>query len=470
MVCKEAHCARSLQEKLPQWGNYSSMVNPYRSMTLSGPKHGIVAVYQELSLIPTLSVDDNIWLYHEPLKTGFVIDRRSSRQKTQELIQLFAGTVKASLAPSSVVKHLPPDERQIVEILKAISHDPDVIILDEATASLDNRQVTRLFELIAEWKKQGKAIVFISHRLGEVFRIADRVVIFRNGATVGNFRNDELDEKKLVELIVGEEVLRIEEQVSKDLQTSAVSSADGVVLSVRNLRSAIINDINFDLKKGELLGIGGLQGQGQRHFLLAIFGAVPHAGEVLLGGSTKHYNHPSQAMDDGLALIPGDRSTEGLLMRTTIFENLELPNWDRFGWILNIFKARSEANATSSTLQIKMNSIDMQVRNLSGGNAQKVVIGKWLQRNPSILLLNDPTKGVDVGAKGEFYRLLAELQKNGTSIILYSSDDEELANLCDRVLVMENGRIRTELKGNPHLCRNSWRPAWVQNESKIGPK
>lgn len=409
-------------------------------------RHGIAAVYQELSLIPTLSIDDNIWLYHEPLLAGIVINRRSSRQKTQDLIKLFEGTVKHSLSPYSVVKNLHPDERQIVEILKAVSHDPDVLILDEATASLDNRQVTRLFELIKGWKKQGKAIVFISHRLSEVFRIADRVVVFRNGATVGDFRKEDLDEKKLVQLIVGDEVWHVEEQSSIEPQARIASHKDHVVLSVRNLRSSIVKNISFDLKEGELLGIGGLQGQGQPHVLLSIFGAIPHAGQVLLGKTGKRYNHPAQAMNDGFALIPGDRATEGLLTRTNIFENLELPNWHRYGWILDLFKARSDAITTATSLHIKMDSIDMQVSDLSGGNAQKVVIGKWLQRSPSILLLNDPTKGVDVGAKSEFYHLLADLQKKGTSIILYSSDDEELVALCDRVLVMDDGMVRTELK------------------------
>jgi ribose transport system ATP-binding protein len=415
---------------------------PYQAL-----HQGIAAVYQELSLVSTLSVDDNIWLYHEPLKSGLVIDRKLSRQKTRELIQLFEGTVKHTLTPDSIIKELTPDERQIVEILKAISHEPDILILDEATSSLDNRQVTRLFDLIAQWKSQGKAIVFISHKLNEVLRIADRVVTFRNGATVGNFPKEELDEKKLVRLIVGEEVLQIEEQISHEPRKEQADRQADIVLGVRNLRSAIIKDISFDLQEGELLGIGGLQGQGQPHVLLSIFGAVPHAGEIQVKQTLRQYKHPSEAMKDGFALIPGDRASEGLLMRTNIFENLELPNWERYGWMLNIPKARRDANATAKSISIKMDSIDMQVSNLSGGNAQKVVIGKWMQRDPFILLLNDPTKGVDVGAKGEFYSLLAELQKKGTSIILYSSDDEELVHLCDRVLVMENGSIRTELKG-----------------------
>jgi ribose transport system ATP-binding protein len=423
--------------------NPVSFKEPYQAL-----KHGIAAVYQELSLIPTLSVDDNIWLCHEPLKAGIAINRRVSRQRTQDLIDLFKGTVKHTLTPNSTINSLPPDERQIVEILKAISHDPDMLILDEATSSLDNRQVSRLFDLVESWKKQGKGIVFISHRLSEVFRIADRVVIFRNGTTVGNFRNDELDEKKLVRLIVGEEVLSIEEQISKEPQEKLAALEEKPILTVRNLRSSVIRGINFDLRKGELLGIGGLQGQGQPHVLLSIFGAVPHTGEVVLWDKSRHYNHPSQAMKDGLALIPGDRASEGLLMRTNILENLELPNWGRYGLVLKMSKARSDANATAVSLNIKMDSIDMQVSNLSGGNAQKVVIGKWLQRNPSILLLNDPTKGVDVGAKGEFYYLLSELQKKGTAILLYSSDDEELVNLCDRVLVMEDGAIRIELTGD----------------------
>lgn len=423
-----------------------------RSLEFSEPyaalKEGIAAVYQELSLIPTLNVDRNIWLFHEPVKAGFIIDRQATRKRTQELIKLFSGTVKDTLTPDSLVMDLPPDERQIVEILKAISHDPDVLILDEATSSLDSRQVNRLFELVAEWKSLGKAVVFISHRLNEVFHIADRVVVFRNGAAVGNFNRGELNESKLVHLIVGEEVSAIEEQIVKESEQIPEDPARPVILSVRDLRTSIVKGVSFDLREGELLGIGGLQGQGQPHLLLAIFGAVPFAGELLLRNQTRRYTHPSDAMRDGLALIPGDRTTEGLLMRTTILENLALPNWHRYGRLLNLKRARQDAQTTANSLAIKMASLDMPVSFLSGGNAQKVVIGKWLQRSPSILLLNDPTKGVDVGAKGEFYNLVHNLQKTGTSIILYSSDDEELVKLCDRVLVMSGGVICAELKGD----------------------
>ncbi len=408
-------------------------------------KHGIAAVYQELSLVPTLSVDRNIWLFHEPVRAGFFIDRRLTRKRTQQLIDLFAGTVKDTLTPEALVMDLPPDERQIVEILKAISHDPDVLILDEATSSLDSRQVSRLFELVAEWKAQGKAVVFISHRMNEIFQIADRVVVFRNGVTVGNFNKGEFNQKDLVRLIVGEEVLATEQEIERNHELRSDGKDRPVILSVRDLRTSIVKGVSFDLRQGELLGIGGLQGQGQPHVLLALFGAVPFTGEILVRGQKRRYTHPSESMRDGLALIPGDRAVEGLLMRTSILENLELPNWRRYGKLLNLRRARQDAQSTAESLNIKMESLDMSVGNLSGGNAQKVVIGKWLQRSPSILLLNDPTKGVDVGAKGEFYNLIHNLQKQGTSIILYSSDDEELVNLCERVLVMSSGEIHSEL-------------------------
>jgi ribose transport system ATP-binding protein len=418
-----------------------SFNEPYEAL-----KHGIAAVYQELSLIPTLTVAQNIWLFHEPVKAGIAVDRQLAYKQTQQLIDLFKDTVKTTLTPNSLVKDLPPDERQIVEILKAISHNPDVMILDEATSSLDNRQVNRLFELVLQWKNQGKAIIFISHRLSEVFRIADRVIIFRNGSTVGDFERDELDEKKLIRLIVGEEVSSLEEMFEESKNSEMLDHRQ-VVLKLENLSTSIIDDVSLNLKRGELLGIGGLQGQGQPHVLLAVFGAVPYIGQITLNGQPKKFTHPSQAMKEGLALIPGDRANEGLLMRSSIFENLELPSWEHYGRILRIKQARQDALNTSKSLSIKMESLDMLVSSLSGGNAQKVVIGKWLQRNPSILLLNDPTKGVDIGAKGEFYNLLHQLQEQGASIIFYSSDDEELIHLCDRVLVMYDGRIKTELTG-----------------------
>ena len=216
-------------------------------------------------------------------------------------------------------------------------------------------------------------------------------------------------------------------------------------MKVSNLRTQRLQGIDFEVKKGELLGIAGLQGQGQSDILHSIFGSIQYSGKIEYDGKEYKFRHTSQSMTKDIALVPGDRAKEGLLMRLSILENIMLPSWMKYGLPLNTGKARKDAAKTTKSLKITMAGLNMPVSSLSGGNAQKVVIGKWLQRNPRVLLLNDPTKGVDVGTKNEFYDLLKELCKAGTSILFYSSDDEELVGLCDRVLVMRDGKIRKEL-------------------------
>lgn len=409
---------------------------------LQAQRVGITAVYQELSLIPEMTVAENIWLAHEPLMFGQRIDRRAVREGTQALLDLFAGTYAASLHPDAPVYRLPPDERQLVEILKALSQQPRLMILDEATASLDSQQVSRLFELIVQWKQADMAVIFVSHRMDEIFRVADRATVLRNGRTVGDVPIADTTERELVDLMIEgaadpEKIDRPPTDLSQPLR-----------LEVHNLRTPALHGIDFTLRDGELLGLGGLQGQGQADLLLALFGAIPYSGSVKLGGEAVHFSHPRQAMRADVAFVPGDRGSEGLLMIRSILENLQLPSWQQYGLPLSMTRARADATRTAADLNIVMSSLDAPVSSLSGGNAQKVVIGKWLLRAPKLLLLNDPTKGVDVGAKGEFYRLLATLRQNGTAILFYSSDDEELLGLCDRILVMHDGIISAELAGD----------------------
>lgn len=402
-------------------------------------KSGIAAVYQDLSLIPSLTVSQNIWLTREPMK-GIFVNHREQRQRTQKLLDLFADTVRPSLTPNTLISELSPDERQIVEILKAISTEPHIMILDEATSSLDNRQVERLFSLISKWKKQDKAIIFISHRMAEVFKIADRITVLRNGKTVGDFESKMVKEKELISLMVEntkEHLEKVGETISKQLGET--------VLRVTDLRTQRLQGVNFEVKKGELLGIAGLQGHGQSDILNSVFGSIHFSGTIHFEGKNYQFKHTSESMEKDFALVPGDRAKEGLLMRSSIFENLLLPSWMKYGFPLNTRKAKKDALTTSQSIKIVMTGLNMPVSSLSGGNAQKVVIGKWLQRKPRILLLNDPTKGVDVGTKKEFYDLLKELCNTGISILFYSSDDEELVGLCDRVLVIRDGKIRTEL-------------------------
>lgn len=409
-----------------------------RSMAIS-------TVFQELSLVPQMTVAENIWLTREPLRRGGLIDKPALRRKTEDLLALFAGTFSSRLEPDTPVGPLPPDEKQIIEILKAISGEPRVLILDEATASLDNRQVQRLFELVTQWKLQGKAIVFVSHRMEEITQIADRYSVLRNGTTVGEGVMHGTTRNDLVTLMV--QGVTASNVVARSRPTAGELAARPVQLEVTDLQASGVHGISIQLHAGELLGLGGLRGQGQHQLLLALFGALPYTGSVAIDGTSGHFTHPRQAMKRGLALVPGERANEGLLLRRSILENLLLPSWRDFGFPLRIGKARDVAGTTAGSLSLKMGGLDDPVSSLSGGNAQKVVIGKWLMRDPHVLMLDDPTKGIDVSAKAEFYRLLARLCDEGKSVLLYSSDDEELIGLCDRVLVVHDGKIRAELAG-----------------------
>jgi len=266
--------------------------------------------------------------------------------------------------------------------------------------------------------------------------------VLRNGHSVGTVDIASTDEKELVQMMIESE------KTHARLTTEPSVRQESVRLQVNDLATQKIKNVSFTLHDGELLGIGGLQGQGQADLLLALFGATPFYGDITYGGRAIHFGHPRQAMKQGVAFVPGDRGGEGLLLSRSIFENLLLPSWARFGVPLRLPDARRQATSATDDLNVVMASLDDPVSSLSGGNAQKIVIGKWLMRDPKLLLLNDPTKGVDVGAKGEFYNLLTRLQQSGTAILFYSSDDEELLGLCDRVLVMHDGGIRAELAGD----------------------
>lgn len=408
---------------------------------LAAKDMGISTVFQELSLIPQMTVSDNIWLTREPLGIGGTVNRKAANAKTDELLALFAGTYKTDLRPDVPVLELPADEKQIVEILKAISFNPRMLILDEATASLDSRQVQRLFELVAKWKADGKAIVFVSHRMEEIFRIADRYSVLRNGKTVGAGNIKDVTEKDLVKLMIDKD------SVFSYARAGSQKTEKPICLEVKDLKTATLRGVSFDVREGELVGIGGLRGQGQRDLLLSLFGDIAFAGNVQHNGKAIHFRHPRQAMKHGFALVPGERAREGLLYIRSILENLQLPSWARYGFPLKIGQAKKDAGQIGASLNLKMAGLGEPVSSLSGGNAQKVVIGKWLMRQPGLLLLDDPTKGVDVGTKAEFYDLLARLCNEGKTILFYSSDDEELVGLCDRVLVLHDGHIKTELVG-----------------------
>jgi ribose transport system ATP-binding protein len=280
--------------------------------------------------------------------------------------------------------------------------------------------------------------------MDEIFRIADRAVILRNGITVGEVVTSESNEDEIVNLMVGGNI-----GLTREIISQMDFSDKETILVVDEIENDRLSGVSFNIKQGELVGIGGLRGQGQSSLLHTLFGNDHYTGTITLFDEVLSFDHPKEAMDHGIALIPGDRATEGLLLLRSIFENLHLPNWSKYSKpLLKVKRAYSDAEEVSEQLNLVMESLDSPVSNLSGGNAQKVVIGKWLLRSPKLLLLDDPTKGVDVGTKSEFYKLLVKLQQNGTTILFYSSDEQELLDLCERVLVMQDGKVKADLSGD----------------------
>jgi ribose transport system ATP-binding protein len=408
-------------------------------------RHGIAAVYQELSLIPDLTVAANIALAFEPSRAGFVLPREV-RARALAVLERFADAFHGHRLPVDVpVGLLSPGEQQIVEICKAIARDPTILVLDEATASLHSAQVEVLFDVVRELREQGTLVVFTSHRMGEIFAVCDRATVLRNGEDEGHVDLADVTEQDLVELMIG----RREGVVQAERRTTSSAERRPVVLQVDDLVTDRLHGVSLRLHEGEVLGLGGLAGQGQSDLLSALFGAVRHrGGHVELGGRPLRLRRPLHAVRAGIAFVPGNRGREGLLPVRPILENLTVPSMRTRTIGPGVLSRRREAGAARRAveqLRIKIGALGDPVTTLSGGNQQKVVVGKWLLTEPRVVLLDDPTKGIDVGAKDELYEVIARLTDAGVAVVFNSSDDEELLGLSHRILVFYEGRIAAEL-------------------------
>ena len=403
---------------------------------------GIGVVYQELSLIPQLSVARNIMLGMEPRTRCGFIARARLVARAQEMLALFGGKRAASMEPDTAVARLAPGQRQIVEILKVLAGDPEIVIFDEATSSLHTEQVKALFGLVSDLKRQGKAIVFISHRMEEVFEIGDRATVLRNGRAVGTVSLRETNRHAIVRMMVGHEIAARTERPGHDLDSAAV-------LGVSGLCAARIRDVSFELRKGEILGLGGLHGQGQSELLLCLFGVSPtRCGTVTLHGRAVRVRTPRAAMRRGLAYVSGDRTQRGVLLIRPVLENLALCLLHRLRrGVFARGRLGREVLPAADRLALVFGGLARPVNQLSGGNQQKVVLGKWLVTDPAILFMDDPTKGIDYHTKEELYALMRTMCVAGAAVIWHSSEDEELLSNCDRVLVFNGGRIVDELRG-----------------------
>jgi ribose transport system ATP-binding protein len=406
---------------------------------------GVVCIFQELSLIPDLSVADNIMISHPPTRFG-MIDRRAQRRLAEEAL---ARAGAGDIHPRALVKDLPLSRRQMVEIAKALSRRPKILILDEATSALTASDVTKVFQVLKRLRGEGLALLYISHRMHEIAELADECTVFRNGRRISTFPAGSKTDAEVIELMIGREYKHAFPE-----KTERKADARPAALQCRNLGwGDRLTDISFSLHAGEIIGLGGLDGQGQRELLLALFGVLRGCrGDVLVDGDKAKLESPVAAKSEriGLALIPEDRKTEGLMLPMSVRDNLSVAAFDRFTRFGVIDRRRQSAliDEMIRLIEIKTASPDLAVSALSGGNQQKVVIAKWLMNKPRIILLNDPTRGIDVGTKQEIYRLLRRLADDGAAILLYSTDYDELIGCCDRVLVMYDGAIRRELAGD----------------------
>ena len=394
--------------------------------------HGLSLIYQEQQLLPQLSIGENVLLGRLPRRGPFV-DWSAARRRTRELLE----SLGLDLDPDASIAPLGSAQKQMVEIARALSVEARIIVMDEPTASLSEREVARLFTIIGELKERGVGFLYVSHRLEELERVGDVVTVLRDGRVVHHARLGELSLPELIRHIVG-----------RPLETyfpKRHATIGGPVLRVEGLtRGSVLGGVDLEVRAGEVLGVAGLVGSGRTELARAIFGADrPDGGTVSVLGRQLALGHPDAAARGGVGLVPEERKTQGLILGLTVVDNIALPSLPRLSrhGLFNWRAARGEARRRVDELQIRTAALETNVDSLSGGNQQKVVIAKWLAGQPKVLILDEPTKGIDVGAKVEVYRVINALAEAGVAIVLISSELPEILAMSDRIMVMRQGRV-----------------------------
>lgn len=418
---------------------------------------GISIIYQERHVVPYLTVAENLYLGRLPNRMKF-LDRKSLYRNAEDIIENFCIGCK----PTDRVGTLSVAQQQMVEIAKDYLRDSRIIAFDEPTASLSEKEIYVLFQIINKMKDEGRTILYVSHRMNEIFEMTDKIVVLKDGRFIDSIPTASTNEKELVKMMVGREIEDIfSYQDSK--------KSDNPLLKVENLRNENISDINFKLYGAEVLGIAGLVGAGRSELVQAIFGSdTIENGTIFLDEEQIRIRNPRDAINAGIALCPEDRKNQALIMKRTVRENLSqimLPSITRMGFI-DMNREKELSREYISKLGIKTPSMNQLVQNLSGGNQQKTILARWLCNNPKVILLDEPTRGIDVGAKAEIYKIINTLKDKGVGIIVISSELPEILGVCDRILVMRNGKIAGELSRKNASEEKILELAMLENDNK----
>ncbi|TKC92348.1 sugar ABC transporter ATP-binding protein [Trinickia terrae] len=407
-----------------------------RPVALKNPRDalgkGIAMIHQELNLVPGMTVAENIWIGREPRNAMGLIKHNALNRRTSELFEALA----IEIDPQTPLGTLSIANRQMVEIAKAVSFDSDLLIMDEPTSAITDREVEHLFRIIGDLKARGKAIIYITHKMDEVFRIADDISIFRDGHHIVTRAASEFDKTSLIAAMVGREL----DQVFPKIEVEHGE----VALAVRGLGvSGVFSNVSFELRYGEILGFAGLMGSGRTEVMEALFGVRPaDAGEVLIDGRRTAIRSPRQAIAAGMAFLTEDRKDSGLFLKLSVGENMQISALPKHSALGFVRQRRVDASCSQMCRQLAVKTPGLHeiIENLSGGNQQKVLLARWLLNQPKILILDEPTRGVDVGAKAEIHALISQLAKRGVAIILISSELPEVMGMSDRILVMHERR------------------------------
>ncbi|TWT25420.1 sugar ABC transporter ATP-binding protein [Planomicrobium sp. CPCC 101110] len=422
----------------PDSGEVELNGKKYTSITPSEAiEAGVQIIYQDFSVFPNLTVMENLAINKALASKKKFINKKEFRRIAEEAVN----KINFKVDLDALVEDLPVADKQLIAISRALLADAKLIIMDEPTTTLTKTEVKRLFEIIEDLKEQGVTILFVSHKLDEVYEICDSITIFRNGENVLSCQVSEMDDEKFAYYMTGRKF------DSQNIKQNA--KAGDSILEVKNLSAPGFDNVNFNLRKGEVLGISGQLGSGRTELSLALFGLLkPYEGSIVVDGKEVNITSPAKAQELGIALVPEDRLTEGLFLSQSIKRNINVTKLDELSsklGVMNITALTDESKGWVKNIGVKTKDHEYPVQTLSGGNQQKVVLARWLATNPNVLILNAPTVGVDIGAKHDIHTLLRNLANEGRGIIVVSDDVKELVDVCDRVMVMQQGKIINEI-------------------------